>query len=833
MKQKNGNILYVFLLFLSGLYFVACQDDYYYNDREPDRTVVGNSIYEWLSDNGHFTYYLRIVESVQDAGHDYTEVLKTTGTKTVFVADDDAFNAFFQENPYGIRKFEDFTLSQKRAIFFSGMLDDAYLMEMMSSTASSGNSKPNPGQALRRTTSWALLDSIPFEEGNRLPDNPAWEPFRENGIHILKDNSRWTMIHFLKPQMLIQGITPEDFRILTKTKENPGGMDWDPDAGYIFNTKVIRKDITCKNGYINVLEKVLFPVDNMAEYVRNNEETQLFSRFLSRFCAPYYDLTNTAEYQKLHPEFVGQRIYVKRFFTPENQYWPNAEGVANTSNKVAAVLKYDPGKNNYSPNAMQGDMGAIFVPSDAALEEYFNEGGGKFLKDRYLTWDSIPDNVINLLLNNHMHASFLQTTPGRFSSLTNQMGTSLNINKEDVQYSAICSNGIIYITNKVYPPSDYASVRGPIIVNEATQIMNWAVENLDFKLYLLSLENRFSFIVPTDDVFDNYINPASLRATSRERWKFYLKNNSLEAVRYDVNGDSIGIVTGSLVQNALRDIVDNHIVVGDIEDGKTYYETKGGATVKVTGNGVGMTLDSGGNGEQNETVTVLTTYDQENGKTYLVDKIVQTPTRSVYSVLSEEDNFREFFELCNGIGAIEYGGKKYGGSIFVDESSGYGITKNVAFFNTFNYTVYVPKNEAMQQAHAAGRYKTLDEIDLLDIEDQATEIQKLYEFLRFHFQDNSVYIGGQPYTNEWFETATLDETGKKFRRLWVTNTSSPMTIRTAESGGREAQVITSDGLYNIMVRDYKFNSGLVTPTSTIVTSSYAVIHQINTVLDFQ
>jgi hypothetical protein len=110
----------------------------------------------------------------------------------------------------------------------------------------------------------------------------------------------------------------------------------------------------------------------------------------------------------------------------------------------------------------------------------------------------------------------------------------------------------------------------------------------------------------------------------------------------------------------------------------------------------------------------------------------------------------------------------------------------------------------------------------------------LYEFLRFHFQDNSVYIGGQSYTNEWFETATMDETGKKFRRLWVTNTSGAMTVRTQEHGGQEARVITSGGLYNIRTRDYKFSIGSsVTPNSSIVTSSFAVIHQINTILDFQ
>ncbi|MDR0732478.1 MAG: hypothetical protein LBF08_00225 [Dysgonamonadaceae bacterium] len=831
MKTRNGSITHLFLLSLASLFCVACQDDYYYNDREPDKATVGQNIYDRLNEDGRFTYYLRLVESVQDAGVDYTEVLKTTGTKTVFVATDSAFDAFFADNPYGIRKFEDFTAAQKRALFFTSMLNDAYLLEMMSNSPGSGASRPNPGQAMRTATAWSVLDSVPFEKGDRLPDNPYWEQYRERGIYILKDNSTWTMVHFLPPHMRMQNISAEDFRILTKTKENPQGITWDGTSPYIFDTKITEWDITCKNGYINVLEKVLFPVGNMAEYLRDNPDTRAFSRLMHRFCAPYLDAGATNAYRQLHPGF-SEQIFTMRFFTDNNAYAPDTLGRPDMSRRVAATLKFDPGKNDYSPSNAESDMGAIFVPTDKALREYFADGAGKFLKERYTTLDSIPDNVINLLLNSHMHASFLQTTPERFTALTNSMGASLNVKKEDVVYSSVCSNGVVYVVNRVYPPSDYASVRGPVLINEATQIMNRSVDELNFNLYLLSLENRFSFIVPTDAEFDNYINPASVGASTPERWRFYLKNNQVNATRYSLaTGDSTGIVSTAQIRNALTDIIDNHIIVGDIEDGKTYYETKGGATVKILRSGGSLQLDGGGNGERNETANVRNIYSQENGKTYLTDKIVQTPTASVYSVLEKEEKFSAFFELCRDVYPVELNKKTYGGSVFVNDN---GITLNVAFFNTFNYTVYVPTNEAMRQAHDAGRYKTPEEIDGLDVEQQAAEMQKLYEFLRFHFQDNSVYIGGRAYNNEWFETATLDETGKKFRRLWVTNTPDALSIGTEKTGGKKANVITSNGLYNMMTRDYKFTSGaIVTNNSQIVTSSYAVVHQIDGVLDFK
>ena len=822
---------YVILFFWISIFFMRCEDNYSYNDKEPD--YLGESIYDYLEQNGNFNYYLRIVNSVQDAGTNYAEVLKKTGTKTVFVADDKAYDAFFAVNPYGITKFDDFTDAQKRAILFSGMLDDAYLMEMLASTPGVGGSSPNKGQALRRYTSWQVLDNVQYETGDQLPDNPSWVPYKEQGIYILNDNSRWTMVHFIDAQMRTHGITPDDFTYLTKTPENLAGSRWNADDAYIFNAKVINKDIICKNGYINVLEKFQLPPDNMAEHIRKNKDTRLFSHFLERYCAPYYDQINTQAYRKINSDFLNKNLYVKRFFTANNQYYPDESGNSDVNKKAPSLLKFDP-LNNMATSSIQTDMAAIFVPTDETFNKYFSdEGAGKILKERYGSWDNIPDDVMSVLLNNHLWNSFVLTTPSRFATIENQMGVSLGIKKEDIVYSTICSNGVIYHVNKVYTPSEYASVIAPVIFGEDTKIMYWAVKELRFDLYLLSLENKFSFIVPADAVFNNYIYPVSVGKRNPERWKFhYTQSNTVEAVCYDMNGDSIGIVTdAAVIRNALNDIVDNHIIVGNIEDGKTYYKTKGGATLKVTGKGTGMKLDSGGNSEQNETVKVESIYNQENGKTYLTDKIVQTPTQSVYSALQSHNEFSEFFALCRDVFPVTVDKVVFGGSIFINFASTAGITPNVSFFNTFNYTVYAPTNAAMEKAYREGRYKTPEEIELLSFEEQGPAMQELYEFLRYHFQDNSVYIGGDEHSNAWFETATMNPATGRFHRLYVTNNSTGMSVRS--ENGTTANVITAGGLYNIMVRDYLFNSSSISNATRIETSSFAVIHQIDAVLDFK
>lgn len=79
------------------------------------------------------------------------------------------------------------------------------------------------------------------------------------------------------------------------------------------------------------------------------------------------------------------------------------------------MLKFDPGWNEYYSelNAsvstdvlLQQDMAVMLVPTDAALTEYWENGAGKVLKDRYGAWENVPDKVLSKLLNVNMLNSF-------------------------------------------------------------------------------------------------------------------------------------------------------------------------------------------------------------------------------------------------------------------------------------------------------------------------------------------------------------------------------------------------------------------------------------------
>ena len=109
----------------------SCRDEYYYDDREPD--FLGASIYEYLDEQGEFTFFMKVIE---DLG--YKEILSKTGSNTLFVANDEAFLEGIKKE-WGVGSYDSLSTDQKRFILFNAMLDNTYLLEMLSNSPSGSN----------------------------------------------------------------------------------------------------------------------------------------------------------------------------------------------------------------------------------------------------------------------------------------------------------------------------------------------------------------------------------------------------------------------------------------------------------------------------------------------------------------------------------------------------------------------------------------------------------------------------------------------------------------------------------------------------------------------
>lgn len=843
IRKRFRHVLLMQLLLLAGiLAVVSCKDEYLYDNSEPE--WLGASIYDYLNSNENYTYFVRLIDDVG-----YKDVLAKTGSKTLFVADDAAFEEFFKNNQWNVSSYDGLTTTQKKLIMKFSMIDNAYLIETLSNYY---NGSLQEGTAIRRSTSVSILDSIPFESGDELPKGPYWNSHKNKGMYLMKDATAWPMVHFLEGSLKSAGINDADFSLIT-------GVDRSANDAHIFSVKVKERDITCKNGYIHVLEEVLTPPVNVAEYLKTNPNSSIFSDLLDRFCAPYYNQTQTNEYNLVNPEHPIDSIFEKVYYTnvegQGRQRYPDGSLI-----RTDLLLPFNPGRNQYvslaANSSLQSDMAAVLAPTDQAMTDYFETGAGVILKNRFGSWEGIPDNIVAKLLNRHLRESFLETVPGRFDKLVDANNSPIPIVPGDVTSSYVGLNGVVYNTSKVYPPNDYISVYAPVLLSDQTSVFNWAVNENEFDLYLNALKSTYSFFVPTDKYFENYIDPISFAKDVKGVMKYWYntETNIVNATVYEYDpvtgtiGDSVNTITNrSFIANRLLDMLDTHIVIGDVESGGKYYFTKNGNILLVSGTGTNLKVQAGFDVQSNTVINVVNEglYRQENGTTYFIDKPLQTPLQSVYKVLSETPEFSKFYSLLSGFSGSE--------EIFVKKTNYYGIDFNISFFNTFNYTVYVPTNEAIQQAIDDGLIMEWEEIDRMeDAQAQAEEISKLERFLRYHFQDNSVFLDGESYY-KLYQTATIkldDEVTKfntyrdKYYRLGITCDGANITLDTENYGS--AHVIRDNGLFNILTRDYIFSgnpqsyreidgtgSGTDFSGSTIITSSTAVIHQIDNVLRFE
>ena len=278
------------LLAACGLNY-SCADEYKLDDEAP--TYLGSSIYGYLKEKGNYTNFVKMIDELG-----LEEVLSTTGSKTLFVADDAAFEKFYKSNVntdedyawHNATSYDKLTLAQKKILVHAAMLNNAYLLEML--PREQGN-PPVKGASMRKETSIELTDSITFFTPENLPQSDDttstdyWKYYREEkaydvngtqkrGIYMVTDNTNPMLVYFISEQMSKAGVTNEDFKILT-------GKERTSNDAHIYFNKVIKQDITCQNGYINVLDSVLIPPGNMAEVIRTNGKTDIFSHILDRF----------------------------------------------------------------------------------------------------------------------------------------------------------------------------------------------------------------------------------------------------------------------------------------------------------------------------------------------------------------------------------------------------------------------------------------------------------------------------------------------------------------------------------------------------------------------
>lgn len=552
----------------------SCSDDFDLDETRP--SFLGQSIYDELKARDKFSTVIRLIDDL-----DYKEVLSKTGSKTLFVADDAAYSQFFANNPWGVKSYDDLSLAQKRLLLKSSMLDNAYVLEMMTTIQG-----PVKNLCLRQLSSVSVTDSIPYFKWDELPHNlnnkvgeigaPSdfvaqtpdpryWDELSQQsrgGIYMALDKTVPMLTHFLQAQMKEKSITNKDISfILSLDKDSTKIWNTTEARSYVYDARVVEPDVTCLNGYFHVLDKVLVTPGTMAEVIRKNPKTSLFSAMLERFSLPNFDATLNSDFKGATGSVADTAVYQKLYVAQRGQKGAIAVDIHNKAlGADVARLSYDPGWNAYNVDntTKEQDMGVMFVPNDDAMEQYFCHGAGSSLIESYGCFPKqndrahllynlyqIPQNIIVKMLNNLMKESFNATVPSKYRSIMNSAQDQMfsDYSSEEAYKAAmdtvmLASNGVVYVMKDMITPPDYASVSGPVLFNDSTRVMNTAIHADDnfvknnfsnaplrkfYSTYLLAMQSHFSLFVPVDKGFTQYgyVDPMSFASGNASAYRYW------------------------------------------------------------------------------------------------------------------------------------------------------------------------------------------------------------------------------------------------------------------------------------------------------------------------
>ncbi len=747
------------VLALFGFLLVSCQDDLLVGTP----SWLGESIYDELEQRGNFTETLKLINAQDE---DYASVLKKTGSKTLFVADDESWQRFYADNTWGITSIEDMTEAQKKLLFKANMINSAYLVELLGDIPSeSYDSDPIEGSCMRRANSVDIMDSVPIVYESAFPvintmrtDNTTgaqvdhWGRLRGKGqAYILQDDGVASMIHFMPKFMQSNNITDADVEFLTN-----GEITSNSEA--FVNGKVItEKDITCQNGYIHVLDGVATPLDNMANVLAQNKQFSIYNRMLDRFSYPSYDAEQTAEFQR---QYGGEdSVYVKRYFNEHSSHSFTSYDERDGGTSVDYVLPYDPGWNLYtlysaSGTTFQYDAAVMLVPTDDALMAYLQDEGAD-LEARYAkagpgatAWDNAPDEVVLPLLNNTMLTSFKAAIPSQFASINNTASEPMGVEKGDVDSVLWACNGVIYQTNKVYVAPEYVSVFYPCVIRANDDLyLTYFVINRDnsnnasnsnaegFYAYLNNMGSKYSFIIPTDNALQTYYDPVSYNRTNNGSstavaYKFYVDDSpTIAANAYLVDWDDLdalgrGQITSTLytttptttyyfnskydVCNHFKDILNSSIAIGLFTPGQKFYSDKNGGPVVVEWSGSTVTGVAGSfQYERGYFIPVTETFDKSaegNGRSYIVDQEPMMSTfTSPYAALNDTLREDKFGSFAALLDGMDI--------VVTNDGTHATMDRCLTNLNNYNYTIYVPTNESVDALIDAHYLPTWDDID--------------------------------------------------------------------------------------------------------------------------
>jgi uncharacterized surface protein with fasciclin (FAS1) repeats len=740
--------LLAFITF-SLIVIAGCED---HQERYETPPWLGGSSIETLEERGNYTIFLELMEKAN-----YTEPISKQ-LFTLFVPDDDAFTNYFQEQ--GISSVDDLTEKEATQLFALHVLR-------------------NPRSRFQLIYEY-VWDELQGPDG-------------EYASLYHRKRTPSTSIPYTETVRYLPGFVGQERIIYTQDKNVPlFTTEWFDDYGgatdgsdYLFmypgstweagyegdligkgtnwhNAQVIPNpldptelEVRTATGFIYFLDQVVAPMPNIEEYmIANQDRFGLYYDILQRFArygVPQTDEQNRVMYQK--------------------QY----DLVFNLANEYGPHTNFDiPAQN----------MWTAFLPNDQALQSFLDNGVLNF----YESIDSVPEITLFYILQAQLSATL--GLPSKMEQFFfNAFGDRIDLDPQtDIVSSFMCSNGVVYETNRVLEPAVFNTVPGLLFVDK----------NYSTMLELLSQANIMSSL-------SNPQSSVTLFATTNEKLEEYGVRYNRTTQRIEFRGP-VDQVWSPMSNNDLINFAQDQIcldALNDLNGAGAYQEMGSGNFIYYAANQVFGAENQAKNtpanvGEiSNESNGLLVKVDYPIASRFLMGQFLNNG-HNIDEGPADPD-VSEFAQLLIDHRLLD--------NRFRDPVTR-EVIPNLKFLSAAQYwTGFIPTNAAMAEARAQGIIP--DEYPpASDTEGRA----KIDRFLKYHFVEGDVIFDDGNKSGIFNTHYSFSDEDNVLQRGKLIISNSPGNLTITDNIG---QVITLEhDNANTLVRK-------------------GVAHKINTVLRFE
>jgi uncharacterized surface protein with fasciclin (FAS1) repeats len=467
------------------------------------------TLYELLKSDPNHQIYATALEITG-----YADKLGRTGSYTLFVPTDAAFNTFL--SGYG-GDIKNVPLELLKGIVEYSIVNFTLTRDLLTAYSEWGYWNKSVHKSFKKKTYYIRPN---YSEDGKMVCNqwkyiPVYTPEYFNTIGLAGNES--STYQYLYPSIVW----------------NKNGF-----SANVYNANMVTIENPAENGLYYGIDKVIVPLNNVAEELAADSRSASMFNLFSRF--------KEFDYNEYYTNYTGsaEKLYNKRYSGSR----PLELSASLTD--IDININEENINSAYSEQAAMYAAHTVFAPSNAKMNQHLAK------------YDGIPSRpALRLLLNNHFIKNSIQYP----QHLTKEGSPHKYLFDQNlVLDKKVVSNGLIYFIDDILEPNVFKGVTAPVFFKSKYSKFMYALEKVDQTLQLSDGVTQYFLLA-----FDND-KLTSMGIEYDESTDTFKKNGTRWAVSTNVKATS---------KDSVRTFVERHIAKGPLKGG--YAKTLAGEFVQI------------------------------------------------------------------------------------------------------------------------------------------------------------------------------------------------------------------------------------------------------------